>query len=239
MDYSGLLNNYIKESGLTLSEICQRIEKKGISIDRSYLSKLKTGAKAPASDELSRAIAEVTGGDPEALVIAGYIEKSPEELKNTIEELNYIIRDFLDVIRSNATPSQKFELLADIKFEITDNPYIQGLLDNLELGDTESIDCEDRLSILTIYATETFNFRDKLKILMVANLFYIRMMQGSSSKEHSSHIADPSKERSTYKVATYFASLNNKKEILSEDEAEFLQDCLLAYRKQQEKAKKM
>ncbi|WP_338555582.1 hypothetical protein [Paenibacillus sp. KS-LC4] len=237
MAYSDILNRYIKESGFTLSDICQRIGEKGISIDRSYLSKLKTGAKPPASDELSRAIAEVTGGDSEALIIAGYIEKSPEELKKTIEELNNIIYDFLDVIRSKATSSQKLELLTNIKKEIFDNPYIQGLLANLESNDAQDFDYEDRLSILAVYATETFNFRDKLKILVVANLFYIRMMLDTSSSEHSTIIDNTIRERSTSKVATNFASLNDKKEILSEDEAEFLQDCLLAFRKQQEKMK--
>lgn len=235
MNYAGLLNNYIKESGLTLSVICQRLQENGISIDRSYLSKLKTGAKPPASDELSRAISEVTGGDPEALIIAGYIDKSPEELKKAIEELNNIINDFLDVIRSKATTLQKFDLLVNIKKEVTDNPYVQGLLDNLESNDIQSFDYEDRLSFLAIYAIETFNFRDKLKLLVVINLFYIGMILDNSSNKQLHATDNSDNDRSISKITTNFASLNNKKEILSEDEAEFLQDCLLAYRKQQEK----
>lgn len=89
MTYAQLLSEYIEKSGLSLGEIAQRMNAKGISIDRSYISKLKNGQKPPASEEVSRALAEVTGGDPEKLVLAGYIEKAPKEIQT-------ILRDYLD-----------------------------------------------------------------------------------------------------------------------------------------------
>ncbi|MNL22256.1 Helix-turn-helix domain protein [compost metagenome] len=87
MKYSELLSEYIEKSGLTLGEISTKIqEEKGISIDRSYISMLKNNkTKNPASDEINRALAEVTGGDPGELVMAAYYEKAPEEVKNKIE----------------------------------------------------------------------------------------------------------------------------------------------------------
>ncbi|ELK39077.1 helix-turn-helix domain-containing protein [Brevibacillus agri] len=90
MNYAELLSQYIKASGLTLGEIVMKLNFKGISIDRSYISKLKNGSKPPASEEVTRALAEVTGGDPEPLIIAAYKEKAPPEVREMLlqTELN-------------------------------------------------------------------------------------------------------------------------------------------------------
>lgn len=86
MRYSDLLSKYIEDSGLSLGEIAIRLSNKGIKIDRSYISKLKNGNKPPASEEITRALAEVTGGDTDALLLAGYIEKAPDEIKPILTE---------------------------------------------------------------------------------------------------------------------------------------------------------
>ncbi|MED4353631.1 helix-turn-helix transcriptional regulator [Schinkia azotoformans] len=82
--YSELLTEYIENSGLSYAEIVLRVSKKGINIHKSYISKLKNGTKPPATDDLNRAIAEVTGGDPEELIVAAYLEKAPEEVKDRL-----------------------------------------------------------------------------------------------------------------------------------------------------------
>lgn len=86
MKYSELLSKYIEESGLSLGEISIRLSNKNIKVDRSYISKLKNDNKPPASEEVTRALAEVTGGDVDALLLAGYIEKAPEEIKPYLTE---------------------------------------------------------------------------------------------------------------------------------------------------------
>ncbi|WP_052091949.1 helix-turn-helix domain-containing protein [Paenibacillus sp. FSL H7-0357] len=88
MKYSELLSKYIEESGLSLGEIAIRLSNKNIKIDRSYISKLKNGNKPPASEDVTRALAEVTGGDTDALLLAGHIEKAPEEIKEGLIEYN-------------------------------------------------------------------------------------------------------------------------------------------------------
>ncbi|MNU94238.1 Helix-turn-helix domain protein [compost metagenome] len=87
MNYSELLSEYIEKSGLTLGEIATKIqEEQGISIDRSYISMLKNNkTKNPASDEINRALAEVTGGDPESLILAAYYQKAPKEVQNSMK----------------------------------------------------------------------------------------------------------------------------------------------------------
>lgn len=86
MNYSMLVDKYIKESGLTLSAIADKmLNEKGIKIDRSYISKLRKNAKYPATDEINRALAEITGGNPEQLIRAAYIEKAPTEVRQSLK----------------------------------------------------------------------------------------------------------------------------------------------------------
>ncbi|MEH7108230.1 hypothetical protein [Bacillus sp. JJ1764] len=82
MKYSELLSEYIEKSGFSLGELSLRLKNKNLKADRSYLSKLKNGAKPPASDELNRSIAEITGGDPKTLIWAAHLEKIPKDMKD-------------------------------------------------------------------------------------------------------------------------------------------------------------
>jgi len=87
MNYAELLNEYITKSNLSLGEIARRMEdEKGIKVDRSYISMLKNNkTKNPASEEVNRALAEVTGGDPEKLIMSAFIEKAPQEVRDYIK----------------------------------------------------------------------------------------------------------------------------------------------------------
>jgi repressor LexA len=84
MSYSELLSEYIKRSAYSLRKVAELCNEKGFSIDHSYISKLRNGKKPPPSEELSRVLAEVLNGDPETLVVEGYKEKAPEEIKNLL-----------------------------------------------------------------------------------------------------------------------------------------------------------
>jgi SOS-response transcriptional repressor LexA len=80
-DYSHLVDTYIKNSGLSLSEIAQRMkDEKGVKVDRTYISKLRKNPKYAASDDINRALAEVTGGDPNKLVWAGMVYGTPDPI---------------------------------------------------------------------------------------------------------------------------------------------------------------
>lgn len=83
MNYSKLLSNAIKESGLKLDEISELV---GELINNrptiGYLSRLKNGKVPPAGDKLNDALAQVLGVDPVELKAAAYREKiSPDILK--------------------------------------------------------------------------------------------------------------------------------------------------------------
>lgn len=87
MQYAELLKNYIKKSGYTLDEISEKLQDKGLTATKQYLSRLQNGKNPPASEELNRAIAEVTGGNPDSLIMAGYLEKAPESVKALLPDV--------------------------------------------------------------------------------------------------------------------------------------------------------
>jgi len=87
MKYNDLLREYILNSGLSLGEIARKMNEKGVKVDRSYLSKLKNGKVGyPASEEVNKAFAEVTGGDPEKLIFAAFVEKSPHSINKVFSK---------------------------------------------------------------------------------------------------------------------------------------------------------
>lgn len=86
MKYAELLSEYIENSGFSLGELAIKMEHKGIKVDRSYISKIKNGTKPPASEEVNRALAEITGGDPEKLIISAYKEKAPKEVQELLDK---------------------------------------------------------------------------------------------------------------------------------------------------------
>lgn len=113
MNYSELVDTYIKKSGLSLAEIAKRMEvEKGIKIDRSYISKLKNDPKYPATEEINRALAEITGGDPDALIMAAYLEKAPDSVKEVfagVKNSNILLNEIFSFVTKFLAPNpEKF-----------------------------------------------------------------------------------------------------------------------------------
>lgn len=86
MKYSKILQEYIDKSGMTLEEIASACHKKGVKVHSTYVSKLRLGQRPAPSDEISIALAEVTGGDADKLIMAGYYEEAPEEVKKLLNK---------------------------------------------------------------------------------------------------------------------------------------------------------
>lgn len=95
MNYAELLKSYINDSRYTLDELSEMLSKKSISATKQYISKLQNSKTPPASEELNRALAEITGGDPDKLIMAAYIEKAPQQIKDLFERLDDV-NEFLD-----------------------------------------------------------------------------------------------------------------------------------------------
>lgn len=132
MNYADLLKTYIKQSRYTLEEISELLLKKGLSASREHLSRLQNGKTPPASEELNRAIAEITGGDPEALIVAAYKEKAPPEVREILEQYGNF------AFKSDSEPSHSIEekSLDELLQEKIDDPddyfFLDGYLDASE-----------------------------------------------------------------------------------------------------------
>jgi transcriptional regulator with XRE-family HTH domain len=84
--YAELLKEYIEQSGYKLEAISRKLHEKGLSASLQYLSRLQNGKASPASDELNRALCEITGGNVEELLLAAHIERAPAEIKPMLLE---------------------------------------------------------------------------------------------------------------------------------------------------------
>ncbi|MFW5433276.1 LexA family transcriptional regulator [Paenibacillus apiarius] len=91
MNYYELLRKYISDSNLTLKEIAEKLKAYNYNVTKSYISQLQNGKTGnPAQDELNRALAEITGGDVEKLLLAAVIEKAPLEIKEKFKRLEML-----------------------------------------------------------------------------------------------------------------------------------------------------
>ncbi|WP_181454694.1 S24 family peptidase [Paenibacillus dendritiformis] len=121
MDYGKLVSKYIEESGLSLGEIAEKMKELGVKADRSYLSKLRNNPKYPASEEVNKALAKVTGGDEDALVFAAFMEKAPDVAKryfSKISDLDEYLKKFANVTCDNNLKELLDVIDADEKIEL-------------------------------------------------------------------------------------------------------------------------
>ncbi|WP_068773764.1 helix-turn-helix domain-containing protein [Paenibacillus sp. FJAT-26967] len=237
MGYAQLLEQYIQKSGLNLTEITEQLKEKGITIDRSYISKLKSGAKPPASEEVTKALAEITGGDPEMLVNVGVIEKTPEEIKAFISEIEDILWDTVDYILVNGDVSQLRELITHIQQANLQSPHL-ALLNLRDDEKFKSGAIAERLSILQIYSKETFSLSDKLKLFLVVIQFFKKFNELPLEKVLSAEDLQANTILGPMEVPKsriHMIITSGNKESLTEDEGEFLTRCLETYRIQKEK----
>ncbi len=97
--YGEILSKLIKKSNLTLRQIADRCNSQGLSIDPSYISKLKNGKQPPPSDEISQVLSSILDDKAKRLVWAGYLDKTPSEIRsyfeNTAKFLAGIIKEII------------------------------------------------------------------------------------------------------------------------------------------------
>lgn len=111
MRYSTILSDLIEKSGLSLTEISERVEKLGHKITPSYLSKLKNAKMPPPSYKISVTLANVLGVDPVHLLAAGQNDIA-ESTKN----------DLIEVLK-NAYPENDFGEIFEKAMQVCLSPY--------------------------------------------------------------------------------------------------------------------
>ncbi len=156
MTYAELLSSYIEKSNLSLSQISNALKEKGFSTDKGYISKLQNNKIPPAGEELSRALAEITGGDPDLLNIAAYIEKAPVIIRP-------LIKWYLENWDTFVT------VLSNI-FYFTDNPDDPNTIQFLEMLKTKSLNEQLDIIMHFIERYELYNYTALRTRLTESNL---------------------------------------------------------------------
>ncbi|MEK4141119.1 XRE family transcriptional regulator [Paenibacillus sp. FSL M7-0547] len=84
--YKDILEEAFKRKKLTLRKaIILLKENSNVELNYSYLSKLRSGNRSPASDKVNDALAQILEIDPIELKVAAYREKIPAEV---LEHIN-------------------------------------------------------------------------------------------------------------------------------------------------------
>lgn len=85
MTFAQLLREYI--GGRTLEQMAALCAERGLALDPTYISKLRTGNRpAPDDERVVRVLAEACGRDPEPLLLLARYERNPHEVMQEIVE---------------------------------------------------------------------------------------------------------------------------------------------------------
>ena len=130
MPFYKMLKKVINRTNYTQEEIAKQCEGLGITISKSYINKLLNDKLPAPTEEVSRAIAKVCGCDERLLVIEGYLDKAPKEIKQAFLSLKNTtmlcginaLENKIDKKTINEV-KEKFEEepLADFVLELIDN----------------------------------------------------------------------------------------------------------------------
>lgn len=152
--YSDLLEQFIKNCGISHREVSRRTKEKGVSVSQPYISQLVNGDVNPPSEEVSRILAEVTNGDADELIMAGYVEKAPIEIKNIIAQS----RNIDELLKTVFTFYLKF---SDIS-SLSDAATAQGINVSAEA-------LKDLLNEQSIIKFDSLSLKEKIELLDVLN----------------------------------------------------------------------
>lgn len=130
MPYYKMLKEIINKTNYTQEEIAKQCEELGVTISKSYINKIINDKLPAPTEEVSRAIAKVCNCDERLLVIEGYLDKAPKEIKQAFLSLKntmmlYSINMFENKIDKKTINEvkEKFEEepLADFVLELIEN----------------------------------------------------------------------------------------------------------------------
>ncbi|MGH0632619.1 LexA family transcriptional regulator [Bacillus pacificus] len=132
MNYYEKLNQMIEKSNLTLKEIAEKCMLYGVSINPSYISKLRTGKQPPASDDVNIAIAKACGFEKkiEDFLFEAYLEKSPEYIKNLLLEITDFFSNTAQVILETQVPPHLLPLVKAQFDQMTRYDIVKQTLNN-------------------------------------------------------------------------------------------------------------
>lgn len=129
MSYGNLLRKTIAESGFNSTEIIRACNSRGRKIDKAYLSRLLNDKVPPPAEELSRMLADICGIDERKLVLEGYIEKAPKEIKEAFLSIKFMASMMGLLMFENKVDKEVLEQLQQKLEEEPLSDFIISLID--------------------------------------------------------------------------------------------------------------
>jgi hypothetical protein len=222
--YSLLLKEYVRNSGMSLSEIEAEMRKRGFKRNKAYLSNLQNGKVSPPPFEETRELCNVIGGDSIRLGLTGVLMEisAPEFFISMTDTITTMIATLLDMNKV----ALKKEL---VKFYINDFPFdeVEGFKELLEeIKDNDEIEKIKEDIILANDLEQYLNFNAVKHVLdEEINKYPWREMLITALREAIINKREDSIENVVELIDFQF---NHG---ISLKEAEYLKECLNVYRK--------
>jgi len=87
MPYYKVLNKIVAQTDYTQNEIAIKCKEFGVKIDRSRVNKLLHNNLPTPKDKVSKALAKVCNADERLLILEGYIDNAPKEIKQAFQSI--------------------------------------------------------------------------------------------------------------------------------------------------------
>lgn len=130
MPYYKMLRKVIANTNYTQEEIAKRCTELGEKISKSYLNKLLNNKQQAPTEEISRTIAKVCNCDERLLVIEGYLDKAPKEIRDAFISIKYTTMLYsINVFENNIDKDTLEELKTKLQEEELAD-FVVGLIDN-------------------------------------------------------------------------------------------------------------
>ncbi len=161
MKYAELLDQLIQKSGITAKELAEKCQAQGVEITPSYISLLRNKEKNRVpSDDVSIALAKALGKEDNYLVLEGYLEAAPIELKQAIKNLYFqsvvaaawvagtaLEKDQEQVIKATIEQQPMCEIVLYISQKLEAEKYDQAFMSTKVEGNTITLVMPQELNV--------------------------------------------------------------------------------------------
>lgn len=144
MAYYKLLQRIIAKNNYTQNEIAKRCTELGTKVSRGYIGSLQSGKSNAPTEEVSRAIAKACNCDERLLVLEGYLDKAPKEIKQAFLSLKNTMMLYSIHMFENKIDKKTIN---EVKEKFEEEPLADFVLELIENGNNEIISKEIGIEI--------------------------------------------------------------------------------------------
>lgn len=144
MPYYKMLKKVISKTNYTQEEIAKQCEELGVTISKSYINKIINDKLPAPTEDVSRAIAKACNCDERLLVLEGYLDKAPKEIKQAFLSLKNTMMLYSIHMFENKIDKKTIN---EVKEKFEEEPLADFVLELIENGNNEIISKEIGIEI--------------------------------------------------------------------------------------------